>query len=215
MGADANQRPFTFGDWEVHPSRGLLTGCEGESVRLEPRLMDLLLLFAGSGGRVLAKDEIAAATWGDRAIGDDTLAAALSGLRRALRATPEQRYIETIAKRGYRAVAGQASLEPALPSAAEGPAQAAALVARGRQALASPTLASLVQARLCFEAAMEKAPGWSPAHQLNCSCPSPSDIPTSLACTWRLRRSPASHVALWRRSAEPVSSENYSYDMVL
>jgi hypothetical protein len=48
---------------------------------------------------------------------------------------------------------------------AEGPPEAVALVAQGRQALASPLPTSLAQARLCFEAAMARAPGWSPAHQ--------------------------------------------------
>jgi DNA-binding winged helix-turn-helix (wHTH) protein len=165
MAPDAHQRPFAFGDWQVDASRSLLTGDDGKSVRLEPRLMDLLLLFAGSGGRVLGKDEIAAATWGDRAIGDDTLAAAISRLRRALGGTHARRYIETVPKRGYRAVV--ASPPQALVSRAGSnePPEAAALVAQGRRALASPHPASLAQARVCFEAAMAKAPGWSPAHQ--------------------------------------------------
>ncbi len=159
------QRTFAFGDWQVDPSRSLLTGDDGESVRLEPRLMDLLLLFAGSGGRVLGKDEITSATWGDRAIGDDTLAAAVSRLRRALGGTRARRYIETVPKRGYRAVVELAPEGSVSRAASNGPPEAAALVARGRQALASPLPASLAQARLCFEAAMAKAPGWSPAHQ--------------------------------------------------
>jgi DNA-binding winged helix-turn-helix (wHTH) protein len=162
MAPDGHQRPFAFGDWQVDPSRGLLTGDDGESVRLEPRLMDLLLLFAGSGGRVLGKDEIASATWGDRAIGDDTLAAAVSRLRRALGA--RRRYIETVPKRGYRAVVASPPSR-CDPPASDGPPEAAALVAQGRRALASPLPASLAQARLCFEAAMAKAPGWAPAHQ--------------------------------------------------
>ncbi|HXQ47599.1 MAG TPA: winged helix-turn-helix domain-containing protein, partial [Caulobacteraceae bacterium] len=164
MASDAHQRPFAFGDWQVDPSRSLLTGDDGESVRLEPRLMDLLLLFAGSGGRVLGKDEITSATWGDRAIGDDTLAAAVSRLRRALGATRERRYIETVPKRGYRAAVASPPLG-CDPRASDGPPEAAALVAQGRRALASPLPASLAQARVCFEAAMAKAPGWSPAHQ--------------------------------------------------
>ncbi|MFI4977016.1 MAG: winged helix-turn-helix domain-containing protein [Caulobacterales bacterium] len=163
MAPNAHQRPFAFGGWQVDPSRSLLTGDDGETVRLEPRLMDLLLLFAGSGGRVLGKDEITSATWGDRAIGDNTLAAAVSRLRRALGATQERRYIETVPKRGYRAVvASQASVSRA---ASNEPPEAAALVAQGRRALASPLPASLAQARVCFEAAMATAPGWSPAHQ--------------------------------------------------
>ncbi|HEY3798412.1 MAG TPA: winged helix-turn-helix domain-containing protein [Caulobacteraceae bacterium] len=161
MPRTGHQRPFAFGDWRIDPSSGALTGADGASARLEPRLMDLLVLFAGSGGRVLGKDEIAAATWGGRAIGDDTLAAAVSRLRRALGETRQRRYIETVPKRGYRAV-----VESPVPSAAsDDPSEAAALVAQGRQALAALTPSSLAQARFCFEAAAAKAPGWSPAHQ--------------------------------------------------
>lgn len=127
--------------------------------------MDLLLLFAGSGGRVLGKDEIAAATWGDRAIGDDTLAAAVSRLRRALGERRERRYIETVPKRGYRAVVDSPPRASNPLAETEGPPGVAALVAQGRQALASTLPTSLAQARHCFEAALAKAPGWSPAHQ--------------------------------------------------
>jgi len=165
MARAGHQRPFAFGDWQVDPSRGLITGADGERARLEPRLMDLLLLFAGSDGRVLGKDEIIAATWGDRAIGDDTLAAAVSRLRRALGATLQRRYIETVPKRGYRAVVEPPPHGSDPRAASGGPPEAAALVAQGLQALASPRPSSLAQARLCFEAAMAKAPGWSPAHQ--------------------------------------------------
>ncbi len=165
MGSVGQQRPFAFGDWQVDPSRGLLTAADGESVRLEPRLMDLLLLFAGSDGRVLWKDEITTAIWGARAIGDDTLAAAVSRLRRMLGEAPARRYIETVPKRGYRAVIDlpQHGSDPRVVY--DGPPEAVALVARGRQALASPLPANLAQARLYFEAAMAKAPAWSPGHQ--------------------------------------------------
>jgi DNA-binding winged helix-turn-helix (wHTH) protein/Flp pilus assembly protein TadD len=164
MAPDAHQRPFAFGDWQVDPSRSLLTRDDGENVRLEPRLMDLLLLFAGSGGRVLGKDEITSAAWGDRAIGDGTLAAAVSRLRRTLGATRERRYIETVPKRGYRAVVVSPP-SGCNPPAPQGPSEAAALVAQGRRALGSPGPASLTQARLCFETAMAKAPEWSPGYQ--------------------------------------------------
>src|SRR5208283_3057329 len=154
MAPPGHQRPFAFGDWQVDPSRGLLTGADGESVRLEPRLMDLLLLFAGAGGRVLGKDEIAAATWGDRAIGDDTLAAAVSRLRRALGETAERRYIETAPKRGYRALIGEAAPVQGARAAAGGPPEAEALVAQGRRAMAAPFASNLTQARLFFEEAV-------------------------------------------------------------
>src|SRR5579863_3999085 len=157
MAPDAHQLPFAFGDWQVDPSRGLLTGDDGESVRLEPRLMDLLLLFAGSGGRVLGKDENTSATWGDRAIGDDTLAAAISRLRRALGETRERRYVETLPKRGYRCALPADVAEPRADRAraSSGPAsEAAALAARGWQALATPLAPNLAQARSYFDAAV-------------------------------------------------------------
>ena len=161
----AGQQPFEFVGWRVDPARGALSA-DGREVRLEPKLMDLLVLFAGSGGRVLSKDEIVEAAWDGRAIGDDTLAAAVSRLRRALGETAERRYIETVPKRGYRALIGEpASDAQSAGTAAAGPAEAEALVAQGRRAMASPFPASLTQARLFFEEAVRKAPDWAPTHQ--------------------------------------------------
>lgn len=160
-----NEQPFEFGDWRVEPARGALAPLEGGAeTRIEPRVMDLLLLFAGSGGRVIGKQEIVDGVWGGRAIGDDTLAAAVSRLRRALGETAERRYIETLPKRGYRLVMA-ASAPGAGPRAAEElPPKAAALLAQGRAALASPFATGQAQARLYFEAAVTAAPGWAPAH---------------------------------------------------
>jgi DNA-binding winged helix-turn-helix (wHTH) protein len=159
-----NEQPFEFGDWRVEPARGVLAALsDGAETHVEPRLMDLLLLFAGSAGRVLGKDEIIEGVWG-RVVGDDTLAAAISRLRSALRETPERRYIETLPKRGYRLVIAQKAGTGGYRAEAEAPPKAAALVAQGRAALAAPFAASQAQARLYFEAAVAEAPGWAPAH---------------------------------------------------
>jgi DNA-binding winged helix-turn-helix (wHTH) protein/Tfp pilus assembly protein PilF len=157
-------QPFEFGPWRVDPARGVISRPEGREQRLEPKLMDLLLLFAGSGGRVLSKDEIVEAAWEGRAIGDDTLAAAISRLRRALGESAEQRFIETVPKRGYRsAIVAEPTAQRPTAAMRAGPPEAQALVEQGRRALASPF--SLPQARLSFEAAVRIAPGWAPAHQ--------------------------------------------------
>ena len=161
-----SEQPFEFGDWRVEPARGVLSALNGGAeTHVEPRLMDLLLLFAGSTGRVLSKHEIIEGVWGGRAVGDDTLAAAVSRLRAALGETPERRYIETLPKRGYRWVLTAPAApqsDPRLAPAA--PEKAAALVAQGRAALAAPFAAAQAQARLYFEAAVREAPGWAPAH---------------------------------------------------
>jgi DNA-binding winged helix-turn-helix (wHTH) protein/Tfp pilus assembly protein PilF len=163
MAAAGNQRPFRFGAWRVDPARGVLLGDAGEETRLEPRLMDLLVLFAGAGGRVLSKDEIVEAVWDGRAIGDDTLAAAVSRLRRALGESPARRYIETVPKRGYRSVIGAPNPTAVRPRQQHGPAEAVALAEQGRRALGSPL--SLAQARIYFEEAVRQAPGFAPAHR--------------------------------------------------
>src|ERR1700741_4474040 len=97
--------------------------------------MDLLLLFAGSPGRVIAKDEIVASVWEGRAIGDDTLAAAISRLRTALGETKTNRFIETLPSRGYRLVI---AAEGAPPTASGAESETAMLLAKGRAALLVP-----------------------------------------------------------------------------
>src|SRR4051794_19957069 len=98
-----SSRSFEFGDWRVDPAAGTIAR-GSDRRRLDPQAMSLLQMFAGSGGRVLSKDEIVAAVWQGRAIGDDTLAAAVSKLRATLGETRTRRYIETLPKRGYRAL---------------------------------------------------------------------------------------------------------------
>ena len=166
--ARSAQNSFILGAWRVDPGAGeIAPRVGGEAVRFEPRQMDLLLLFAGSGGRVVTKDEIVAQVWSGRAIGDDTLASAISKLRKALGASKRDRYIETLPKRGYRLVASVGEGGPVqaapTPKPANGArssdaAKAEALVAQGLAALKVPLPANLVQARLYFDAAIEADP---------------------------------------------------------
>ncbi|HEY3887180.1 MAG TPA: winged helix-turn-helix domain-containing protein [Caulobacteraceae bacterium] len=129
-------------------------------MRIEPQLMDLLVLFATSDGRVLAKDEIIASVWSGRAVGDDTLAAAISRLRAALGATAEHRYIETVPKRGYRLATPPDSPDatPAKAVAAPEDSEAMRLVAQGLAMLRAGAPTALPQARLYFEAAIAADP---------------------------------------------------------
>jgi DNA-binding winged helix-turn-helix (wHTH) protein len=151
------ERPFVLGDWLVDPVGGVLKRRDGDNeIRLEPQTMALLLLFAASPGSVIAKDTIIASVWRGRAIGDDTLAAAISKLRTALGETKDTRYIETLPKRGYRLLALPQDEGPA-HSSQEVP-EAAALIARGRAALRLPTLSAIAQARLYFEGAIKADP---------------------------------------------------------
>ncbi len=98
-------RDFQFGEWKVETgSNSLLRGEERQP--LEPRAMDVLLFLCKQNGAVVSSEAILEACWGSSLSGDNPVHKTIAQLRRALgddSKTP--RYIETIRKRGYRAVA--------------------------------------------------------------------------------------------------------------
>jgi DNA-binding winged helix-turn-helix (wHTH) protein/tetratricopeptide (TPR) repeat protein len=96
---------FDFGDWRVDPESNSLYR-DGQRRQLEPRAMEVLALLCRHAGEVLSADAILDACWGGIPTGDNPLHKILTQLRQALgdsATTP--RYIETIRKRGYRAIA--------------------------------------------------------------------------------------------------------------
>ncbi|MCU0304833.1 MAG: winged helix-turn-helix domain-containing protein [Thermoanaerobaculales bacterium] len=95
-------RDFRLGEWLVQPSLGRVSGPAGEA-HLEPRTMELLVFLAAHAGRVVSRQEIIDAVWRLEFVSDATLSSAVTKLRRALDDdTASPRFIETIAKRGYR-----------------------------------------------------------------------------------------------------------------
>ena len=107
--------PFRLGEWWVEPSlnrlsrpsqltRGEAQGAtSGRVLRLEPKMMDVLVALAQRAGEVVTKAELEAAVWPGRFISDSVLTRAVAGLRRAFDDDSQApRFVETIAKRGYR-----------------------------------------------------------------------------------------------------------------
>src|SRR4051812_48960807 len=79
---------------------------DGQPVTLTPKVSDTLVALLERAGRVVEKDELLQAVWGDTFVGEDTLAQNISTLRRALADDPSHpRFIATIPRRGYRFVA--------------------------------------------------------------------------------------------------------------
>ncbi|MEM1264265.1 MAG: tetratricopeptide repeat protein [Pseudomonadota bacterium] len=107
---------FRLGEWQVDPASGQLTG-DSVAVTLEPQLMTLLALLAANPVQVLSRQAIEAVLWPRAVIGDDTLARAVSRLRRALGDSAQApRYIETLPKRGYRLIGSVANFAAATSS---------------------------------------------------------------------------------------------------
>ncbi|MEO8717890.1 MAG: tetratricopeptide repeat protein [Burkholderiales bacterium] len=108
---------LTIGEWWVDATANEL-GRGGETVRLEPKAMEVLMVLAGRAGQAFARDALLAAVWPDVVVGDEALTQSIIKLRRALGDDPRApTYIETISKRGYRLIApvGGSGMSPAPP----------------------------------------------------------------------------------------------------
>jgi DNA-binding winged helix-turn-helix (wHTH) protein/tetratricopeptide (TPR) repeat protein len=100
-GSSALARRLVVGDWNVQPLAGVIER-EGEQLRLQPRIMDLLLRLAMSPGEVVPRAVLLRDVWNGVAVSEDVLTRSISVLRQALGdARHGREYVTTIAKRGY------------------------------------------------------------------------------------------------------------------
>ena len=98
-------KSFSVGEWEVHPSLNRLTR-NGEEVRVEPKVMQVLEALAETPGDVVTREQLVARVWPDVFVTEDVLHRAIRELRRAFGdETAKPAYVETIRKRGYRLIA--------------------------------------------------------------------------------------------------------------
>lgn len=96
---------FRIGAWLVQPSLNSVYR-NGAAVRLESKVMAVLVCLARQAGNPLSKDELLAAVWPDTFVTEDALKRCISELRRVFEDDArEPRVIETIPKRGYRLIA--------------------------------------------------------------------------------------------------------------
>jgi DNA-binding winged helix-turn-helix (wHTH) protein/tetratricopeptide (TPR) repeat protein len=96
---------FRFGDWDVDLAGNAVSN-GGVRTALEPRVMAVLRYLCRHPGAVIPAEELLQACWGNVELGDNPVHKAITQLRRALGdSSTDPRYIETIRKRGYRAIA--------------------------------------------------------------------------------------------------------------
>jgi DNA-binding winged helix-turn-helix (wHTH) protein/TolB-like protein len=133
---------FRLAEWTVQPQLNTLER-NGHAVRLEPKVMQVLVCLAEYQGELVTKEQLIRAVWADAFVTDDVLTRCISELRKVLNDDPKQpRFIETIPKGGYRLSAPvrrsqDSSLAPWLES------RAASSVRRQRKALVATAVALL------------------------------------------------------------------------
>jgi DNA-binding winged helix-turn-helix (wHTH) protein len=95
---------FRFGDMEVREREFTLIKA-GEVVPVEPKAFRVLLLLLRNPQKLIAKEELLNAVWGDAAVTENSLTRSIALLRKLLGDdTRSPRYIETVATVGYRFV---------------------------------------------------------------------------------------------------------------
>lgn len=97
---------YRFSGFHLDPRRRTLSGPEGDAISLKPKVFDTLLFFVEHAGRLLDKNDLIAAIWGDSIVEENSLNQHVSVLRRILGETPgDNRFIVTLPGRGYQFVA--------------------------------------------------------------------------------------------------------------
>jgi DNA-binding winged helix-turn-helix (wHTH) protein len=107
-------------EFAVDASEGAVTG-PGGTVRLEPKVMDVLLLLSRQAGRVVPRNELMDAVWPDVVVTEHTLSRCIYQLRNQLGKISDRAddpIIETLPKRGYRLLANIETVTAHAPQSA-------------------------------------------------------------------------------------------------
>src|SRR5579863_7081513 len=99
-----SKESLEFDAYRIDPEQRLLIS--GDSpIPLAPKVFDTLLVLVESGGCIVEKGELLKRVWPDTFVEEGSVARNISILRKALGENPDdQRYIQTIPKRGYRLI---------------------------------------------------------------------------------------------------------------
>src|ERR1700676_902436 len=93
---------YRFGQFVLDPGRRTLSRADSP-ISLTPKAFDVLLFLAQNPNRLVTKEELLQAVWGDTFVEEGNLTQYISHLRKALGDNSEDsRLIVTIARRGYQ-----------------------------------------------------------------------------------------------------------------
>ncbi len=99
------EQAFLFGDWLIEPRLNRISRGDEEK-QLEPLTMNVLAYLVENAGEVVSQDALLQHFWPGRVVEESTIHRRINQIRRALGDDAKHPlYIETISKRGYRAIA--------------------------------------------------------------------------------------------------------------
>ena len=102
---------FLVANWLVEPALGQVSRA-GETARIEPKAMEVLVYLARRQGEVVSREELEREVWRGALVGYDAVTSNVIKLRKALGDSARQsKIIRTIPKRGYQLVAEASPLE--------------------------------------------------------------------------------------------------------
>lgn len=100
------KRFYEFGEFRVDAIERVLLR-EGTPVTLPPKVFDTLLALVERNGHIVEKEELIRQLWPDTFVEENNLSQYISAIRKALGdGRHQQRYIETVPRRGYRFAGG-------------------------------------------------------------------------------------------------------------
>jgi len=155
-----------FGPFEIDQRTWALSR-DGQPIDLSPRLVEILGHLATHSGVIVTKDEMLERFWPGINISDNTLTRAIADIRKAIGdSATAPKYVQTLARRGYRFVGAPAA--PQAPDALKAPEtpdeDPFEAWEQGRLALESLDLSRLDQAIAAFERAVANLPSYAPAY---------------------------------------------------
>ena len=96
-----SRRRLKVGDFAIDPHDLSITK-NGSITRVEPKIMDVLMVLCDNAGEVVSRDVLLDEVWGVRYGSDGSLTRAISCLRKCFADVDDCKPIQTFSKRGYR-----------------------------------------------------------------------------------------------------------------
>lgn len=99
------QDTLKVGEWIIEPASGQIFK-DNKEHRLEPKAMAVLVYLAENAGEIVTRSELEESVWQGSIVTYEALTVTINKIRAALEDDSRKpRYIETLAKRGYRLIA--------------------------------------------------------------------------------------------------------------